>query len=898
MHLREVHIDGFGIFHDKSVTGFTNGLNVLYGPNEKGKSTLLAFIIRCLFGYPRGSISTNSYPALAGGAYGGRLICTLDNNDELIVTRTEGSHGGRLEALCGNRTINHQQALGELLGNITRNLYGNVYAIGLSELQEIKSLDNDEVRDRLYGAELGLGGTSISEIRLRFEKDANIQFKQRGSSQVISRTYREIETLRTSIRKLQEELASYDQYCSNRDHLQLRINKLDTQITAKTRTRRTLELQKNQYSEFVSYMAAKDKHKAIPDLGKFHETVIAQLDECKKVVDETDSDVKNKSTKVEGLKVHLESFSDIEDLTAKEASINSLSRMSDKYQSALDDLSGVKQTRASKEKNIQNRISLLGSSLTVQSVKDYTITAAEEEKLETLTTQISNIRINISEVDNKLDLHELNSATKAGSRLEGPRTYKLGVMLIEFLAVVGFILGLIQTNLWLSGVSLLSGVMAGLLLTRLRWGKPLLINDALERKLMASKVEAEEILRKLETRWSRFLTDLGLPNDLGPSKAKEVLAEIMHLQSEIESLHEYDQRIIAMQSTIESGDTQYSAILPFFESTQLSGNLIADIPVISGELELQKNQKRLIGELTDKLRTSEIELNAFKENAAAAQEKLAQLIANYDAVDEADLRTKGDLFAQRRSLQSDIDKAQHIIQSSAGIGDEFNAFVSSIKELSLEKISYDLDYETNSIEQLQAERDRINQEIGSLTSKIEGLSSNTELLDLQMTMETKLEQLQRSGAIWIKSQIALAMLDASLAIYEETRQPEVIRFASNVFSTITGGTYTRVIKPLQKLELEVFDETLQKRKVSQLSRGTVEQLYLAMCMGLIENYEQHSERMPVILDDVLVNFDDERAVNTAHAISTFAENRQIIALTCHEESRDRLIHAGGNLVEF
>ena len=46
-----------------------------------------------------------------------------------------------------------------------------------------------------------------------------------------------------------------------------------------------------------------------------------------------------------------------------------------------------------------------------------------------------------------------------------------------------------------------------------------------------------------------------------------------------------------------------------------------------------------------------------------------------------------------------------------------------------------------------------------------------------------------------------------------------------------------------------------------------------MRMGLIESYEESSERMPVIIDDVLVNFDDERAALAAQAMSAFAENR-------------------------
>ena len=41
MQIREIHINGFGIFSNKQVTGLTSGLNVIYGENEAGKTTLI-----------------------------------------------------------------------------------------------------------------------------------------------------------------------------------------------------------------------------------------------------------------------------------------------------------------------------------------------------------------------------------------------------------------------------------------------------------------------------------------------------------------------------------------------------------------------------------------------------------------------------------------------------------------------------------------------------------------------------------------------------------------------------------------------------------------------------------------------------------------------------------------
>ncbi|MCH8070051.1 MAG: AAA family ATPase, partial [Candidatus Marinimicrobia bacterium] len=61
MQIREIHIDGFGIFSNTHITGMIQGINVIYGPNEFGKTTLLEFIRRILFVFPWSSASTNPY---------------------------------------------------------------------------------------------------------------------------------------------------------------------------------------------------------------------------------------------------------------------------------------------------------------------------------------------------------------------------------------------------------------------------------------------------------------------------------------------------------------------------------------------------------------------------------------------------------------------------------------------------------------------------------------------------------------------------------------------------------------------------------------------------------------------------------------------------------------------
>ena len=69
-----------------------------------------------------------------------------------------------------------------------------------------------------------------------------------------------------------------------------------------------------------------------------------------------------------------------------------------------------------------------------------------------------------------------------------------------------------------------------------------------------------------------------------------------------------------------------------------------------------------------------------------------------------------------------------------------------------------------------------------------------------------------------------------------------------------------------------------------MSRGTREQLYLSLRFGLIREFGERTERLPVVVDEVLVNFDPKRAGLAARAFAELANTNQVLVFTCHPET--------------
>ena len=172
MIIKEIHIDGFGIFNGFSLTGLNHGVNMILGSNEAGKSSLMKFIRYTLFGYPRAV--NDRMPPLEGGAHGGRIKVMLSSGLEAVFERS-GKNTIRLH--YNGQESNDQNLWSQLLGNASARLYNNVYAFSLDELISLDPLSESGVEDKIFSVGLGLGQTSLVQVEKNIQDGIDEVYK-------------------------------------------------------------------------------------------------------------------------------------------------------------------------------------------------------------------------------------------------------------------------------------------------------------------------------------------------------------------------------------------------------------------------------------------------------------------------------------------------------------------------------------------------------------------------------------------------------------------------------------------------------------------------------------------------------------------------------------------------
>lgn len=172
---------------------------------------------------------------------------------------------------------------------------------------------------------------------------------------------------------------------------------------------------------------------------------------------------------------------------------------------------------------------------------------------------------------------------------------------------------------------------------------------------------------------------------------------------------------------------------------------------------------------------------------------------------------------------------------------------------------------------------------GELQQEMKSLAQDKRLAEAKLELACIEKQIQAATSHWQTLAATTFMLEKVCEVYENERQPETLREASSFLKSLSDGKYVRVWTPLGKNALRIDNAQGQSLPVEVLSRGTREAVFIALRLALASAYSRRGVMLPLVLDDVLVNFDANRASAAARVLRDFAEmGHQVVMFTCHE----------------
>ncbi|MGH2386546.1 MAG: ATP-binding protein, partial [Candidatus Limnocylindria bacterium] len=415
------------------------------------------------------------------------------------------------------------------------------------------------------------------------------------------------------------------------------------------------------------------------------------------------------------------------------------------------------------------------------------------------------------------------------------------------------------------------------------------------RRLADSVTVATAALADAEAAWRSWLGERGMPAGSSPEVARQVLAAAGVARRAAEERDEQRRILATIDREDAALDRRARSLLDRLgtvEDAPVDGRLASLVL----RLEQSSADRRAAQEMEARRRTI-IERRgpidaSVKDLSSAVDDHLASM-----ACADADvLRSRDAAAAERRAIQQRLREARARLAGTAGGPDAVDALRAELRERDLSAVEAELASSSDEADAIEAEERRLTARVGELDARIRALESAEELGTLRQEL-AGLEGWARALATeWAVKAIAGRLLSETRARYERERQPDVVRAASTHFARITGGRYARIVAPPGDASVRVETEVGDSRATHELSRGTAEQLYLALRFGLIEEFAQHAEPLPVVMDDILVNFDAARAERAADAIGHLAKRHQVLFFTCHQPMARLLDPDGGRTV--
>ena len=163
------------------------------------------------------------------------------------------------------------------------------------------------------------------------------------------------------------------------------------------------------------------------------------------------------------------------------------------------------------------------------------------------------------------------------------------------------------------------------------------------------------------------------------------------------------------------------------------------------------------------------------------------------------------------------------------------------------------------------------------------LEADSTSSEMRFEREQVLSEITTLSEEWFALEWSLQTLDSLRMEFERNHQTPILIRAKEYLRRLSGDRYQNIWTPLGERTLCVENNAADAIRVENLSSGAQEQVFLAIRLALMEHFAKHGIELPIVLDDVLVNFDQDRTRAAVEELLRLSQGtQQILFFTCHQ----------------
>jgi uncharacterized protein YhaN len=391
--------------------------------------------------------------------------------------------------------------------------------------------------------------------------------------------------------------------------------------------------------------------------------------------------------------------------------------------------------------------------------------------------------------------------------------------------------------------------------------------------------------------WSRAMSTIGLDNQASPSEAN---AAVNRITTFIDKLD----RITELRRAIERSDRESDQFASDVRAVYEAVSRENDVTDYSAAVEMlhrsladarRRQQERDI--LLARSAKYQTDLRESRQNASEHAALLDLLRREAGDVELTEIPARIRASSERRSVEERLSAIEEQIASFAG-GASPTQFIADAEREHADELPTAIAHLEEELAALEGRKEDLFKEIANHGTWIASHDGTSGAAESDEDVEDVRARIEDSVTQYVPLKLATTVLDLVIERYRQKNQDPVLDRAGSLFAQLTGGSFKTLEAAADEkhnailVGIRASDHTAVK--TTEMSDGTADQLFLALRLAIVENFlESHEHaRLPLVLDDILINFDNTRAAAALHVLLDLAQHTQVLFFTHHHHLID------------
>ncbi|OEF99047.1 hypothetical protein BHF71_02355 [Vulcanibacillus modesticaldus] len=416
--------------------------------------------------------------------------------------------------------------------------------------------------------------------------------------------------------------------------------------------------------------------------------------------------------------------------------------------------------------------------------------------------------------------------------------------------------------------------------------------EAVKKPTLTAEINA------LKQSWEDWMNNHNLPNDLSSLIVFDIMAVI---QSTKDLVKERD-NIIGQLEKINLFIKDFEdEVKDLYQLAEIDPSMSTEENIYQLANQLKKNETAKINlqHLHERLEEVNSQIGKIAKRLEIEKEKYQALLKYANVSDQEEFYRQARLYEQYQMLTAEKQQLLLAIKSSCKNESQYKQLLNDLQRWERGDLVNKIEDLNQELRERLQEIKNISEEKGQLQNQLREMEEDFTLSELNQKYAVLVSELSNKVKEWLAYSLAKHTLEKTMKVYEMEKQPQVLQRASEYFACMTDNQYVKVLAPIESNSLEVIRNDGVRFQPQFLSRGTIEQLFLAMRFALVGEFAKQMV-LPIILDDIFVNFDSHRLANAIKTLEKLSADHQIILFTCHPHisSLIKQTTTEGNLIKL